>query len=119
MEGQDFDQLTAVETCSSIKRIGWSAFRRCSNLSSFDFSKLSNLEEIMNQAFSPCDELTEVDLSKCTKLTTIRQNAFDSSGEIRGVILPDGLKTVGKTAFKECNSLEYVKFGDACHGRED
>ena len=110
---QDFDQLTAVETCSSIKRIGWSAFRRCSNLSSFDFSKLSNLEEIMNQAFSPCDELTEVDLSKCTKLTTIRQNAFDSSGEIRGVILPDGLKTVGKTAFKECNSLEYVKFGDA------
>lgn len=110
---QDFDQLTAVETCSSIKRIGWSAFRRCSNLSSFDFSKLSNLEEIMNQAFSPCDELTVIDLSNCTKLVTIRQNAFDSSKKISGVILPDGLKTVGKTAFKECNSLEYVKFGDA------
>ena len=110
---QDFDNLTDVETCSSIKRIGWSAFRRCSKLSSFDFSKLSNLEEIMNQAFSPCDELTEVDLSNCTKLVTIRQNAFDSSKKISGVILPDGLKTVGETAFKGCNSLEYVKFGDA------
>ncbi len=32
---QDFDKLTTVETCSSIKRIGWSAFRRCSKLSSF------------------------------------------------------------------------------------
>ena len=109
---QDFNKLTSVETCSSIKRIGWSAFRRCSSLNTFDFGSMVNLEEIMNQAFSPCDELTEIDLSKCTKLTTIRQNAFHESKKISGVILPDGLKTVGKTAFKGCNSLEYVKFGD-------
>ena len=109
---QDFDKLTTVETCSSIKRIGWSAFRRCSKLSSFDFSKMTDLEEIMNQAFSPCDALTKIDLSNCTKLKTIRQNAFDGSKNISGVILPDGLETVGQTAFKGCNSLEYVKFGD-------
>ncbi len=109
---QDFDKLTTVETCSSIQRIGWSAFRRCSKLSSFDFSKMTDLEEIMNQAFSPCDALTKIDLSNCTKLKTIRQNAFDGSKNISGVILPDGLETVGQTAFKGCNSLEYVKFGD-------
>ena len=109
---QDFDKLEAVKTCSSVKRIGWSAFRRCSALSDFDFGSLTALEEIMNQAFSPCNELTTIDLSKCKQLTTIRQNAFYESNNISGVILPDGLKTVGKGAFKSCNSLDYVKFGD-------
>ena len=43
-----FTKLTVVTPCETIKRIGWSAFRKCYNLSSFDFSKCTGLEEIMN-----------------------------------------------------------------------
>ena len=109
---QDFSQLTSVTTCSTIKRIGWSAFRKCSALTSFDFTSMTNLEEIMNQAFNPT-ALTSIGLSACTGLKTIRQSAFYESTKISEVILPAGLEQLGAQAFAKCNNISTVKFMDA------
>ena len=114
---QDFANLKKVETCSSIKRIGWSAFRRCYSLESFDFSKLTNLEEIMNQAFSPCG-LKDVDLSKCTSLKVLHHAIFSGASAtaaqhgITSVTLPANLEVIGSTAFTECRNLKHVTFED-------
>lgn len=114
---QDCHNLTTVQPCSTIKRIGWSAFRRCTSLTNFDFSKLTNLEEIMNQAFSPCG-LTEVDLSACTSLRAINHAAFSGSGSnaaphpLTSVRLPASLETIGSSVFMACQRLESVTFED-------
>ena len=78
---KDFTKLTTVIPCETIKRIGWSAFRKCSNLSEFDFTKCPQLEEIMNQAFNECKSLNTVDLSNCNALETIAWSAFKGSGK--------------------------------------
>ena len=131
---QDFNNLTEVVPCSSIKRIGWSAFRKCSKLESFDFTKCTNLEEIMTQAFNPCG-LKVADLSRCSKLKTIRTSAFKDCDQLESVDLPDSLKVIGSTAFNgsgmksvtipgsvteiynkaflECGSLETVVFEES------
>lgn len=131
---QEFNNLTEVVPCSSIKRIGWSAFRKCSKLESFDFTKCTNLEEIMTQAFNPCG-LKVADLSRCSKLKTIRTSAFKDCDQLESVDLPDSLKVIGSTAFNgsgmksitipgsvteiynkaflECGSLETVVFEES------
>jgi len=78
---KDFTKLTVVTPCETIKRIGWSAFRKCYNLREFDFSKCTQLEEIMNQAFNECKSLNTVDLSNCSALETIAWSAFNGAGK--------------------------------------
>lgn len=112
---QDFNNLTTVETCSTIQRIGWSAFRKCKNLTSFDFNSMTNLEEIMNQAFSPCG-LTSVDMSGCTSLKRICRSAFFNDGNgpnLTSVKLPAGLEVIGEEAFRKISTLSSVEFGDS------
>ena len=105
---QDFNSLKTVEfeDGSSIKRIGWSAFRKCHNLETFNFSELTGLEEIMSQAFDPCG-LKEVDLSGCSSLKTIYNSAFfqdpkdaDQNNSLKITGLPDSITTIGTYAFK-------------------
>ena len=75
-----FKKLTTVIPCETIQRIGWSAFRKCDNLSFFDFSMCTGLQEIMNQAFSECRALNNVDLSNCNALQLIAWSAFYNAG---------------------------------------
>ena len=78
---KDFSVLKKVVPCETIKKIGWSAFRKCYNLSEFDFTKCPELEIIMNQAFNECKSLNTVDLSNCKALETIAQSAFAGAGK--------------------------------------
>ena len=78
---KDFSVLRKVIPCETIKKIGWSAFRKCYNLSEFDFTKCPELEIIMNQAFNECKSLNTVDLSNCKALETIAQSAFAGAGK--------------------------------------
>ncbi len=98
-----FTSLTTVTPCETIMRIGWSAFRKCSNLSNFDFTQCPQLVEIMNQAFSDCPSLNNVDLSNCNLLTTIAWSAFNGAGRGKdaSLALPtDGaLSIIGGYAF--------------------
>ena len=80
---------------------------------SVDFSQAKNLEAIGNYAFDARSELAGViDLSN-TKVTEIGAGAFRDTG-ITGVILPDGLTTLGDTStgagsFAQCEKLQYVR----------
>lgn len=78
---KDFSVLKKVIPCETIKKIGWSAFRKCYNLSEFDFTRCPELEIIMNQAFNECKSLNTVDLSNCKALETIAQSAFAGAGK--------------------------------------
>lgn len=113
---QDFANLETVRTCSTIKRIGWSAFRRCYSLKSIDFDKMKNLEEIMDQAFAPCG-LETADLSGCTSLKTIHCEVFSGAGAnkphpVSEIILPAKLEIIGFKAFTQCKQLRRVIFKD-------
>ena len=100
---KDFTKLTVVVPCETIKRIGWSAFRKCNNLREFDFTKCTQLEEIMNQAFNECKALNNVDLSNCNNLKSINWAAFKGAGQGSETILAlptDGvLSVIGGYAF--------------------
>ena len=78
---KDFSVLQKVVPCETIKKIGWSAFRKCYKLNEFDFTKCPQLEIIMNQAFNECRLLDTVDLSNCNALQTIAQSAFAGAGK--------------------------------------
>lgn len=116
---QEFNALTEVEveSGSAVQRIGWSAFRKCYNLKTFNFDALVNMVEIMDQAFSPSG-LETVDLTKCTKLETIRYAAFGGSGAnsqqhpISDVKFPESIRTIGGSAFVQCKNLKYISFKD-------
>ena len=82
-----FTKLKTVVPCSTIERIGWSAFRKCSSLNDFDFTKCPHLKEILNQAFNPCPALNNIDLSACNELTVIGWSAFNGSATGRDVTL--------------------------------
>ena len=100
-----FSKLTTVEVPSTLKRIGWSAFKGCAKLENFDLTVCTQLEEIFNQAFQGCKKLNEVDLSACGALTTIGWSAFRLAGEGSGAALrlPTGgaLAVIGGHAFED------------------
>ncbi|MGN1114853.1 MAG: leucine-rich repeat domain-containing protein [Oscillospiraceae bacterium] len=120
---------------SKIKIVETSAFRQCSNLKDFDFSKLPNLERICQWGFV-ITGLTEVDLSGCPKLSVIETAAFQNCKSLTYVNLGDGgalssisdafrsnvnlkkiecgtlpyLTTFVSSAFNGCSSLEEFSF---------
>ena len=62
-----------------ILKINSTAFMDASNLETFDFTKLTNLEEIAAQAFWGT-QINNIDLSNCTNLEYIRGGAFRYCG---------------------------------------
>lgn len=130
------DATGALSDCSNLAKVtvydpghieilGWSAFRRCKALTSFDFSRMSNLRILMTQAFDPTG-LTEVDLSACSSLEIIGAEAFcqqdndatsASQHALKRVSLPAGTAdkglTIGNRAFRYNKALDTVIFADA------
>ena len=103
---QAYTSLRTVVPCSSLRQIGWSAFRQCSALSSFNFAACPNLELINNQAFNPTTSMGTVDLSGCSSLRYIGASAFsqgDSFNANYKITLPAGggaISFIGQSAFR-------------------
>ena len=90
------DQITSIE---------YDAFRGCENLV---LSKLpAALTYIGSSAFRDTPSIT-ASLTIPTGVTEIAGDAFNGSG-ISGVILPDGLTTIGNSVFANCTSLKSVR----------
>ena len=53
-----------------------------------------------------CYDIIELDLSNCTGITNI--SGFDFCANLKAVILPEGLQSIGENAFQYCVSLEIV-----------
>ena len=114
-----------------ISRINDDVFTNCTQLSTIQFpstmthiSGFSNtglteislpgsVQKIGTNAFSNCNNLTKIDLSKCAALDSIYSQAFQKCKSLETVILAEGLKGLGKSAFEECNKLKYLTLPSA------
>ena len=121
-----------------ISKINDNVFSNCTQLSTIQFpstmihiSGFSNtglteinfpgsVQKIGTNAFSNCKNLTKIDLSKCAALDSIYNQAFLECKSLETVILPQGLKGLGKSTFEECNKLKYLTLSstlDTIHTR--
>ena len=126
--GGDIDALikrTIREITSNVSKVGSSAFRNCSGLTTADFPQATsvgsyafesclslktvsfqNATNIGRWAFKSCDMLTT---TVFPKVTSIDDNAFDGCTRLANVSFPK-VATIGSTAFGNCTALETVEF---------
>ena len=130
--------LVSVTIPSSIREIRWSAFYGCSNLVSVSMSGF--VEHIDADAFCDCTSLTDISISQwvedidiqafrgccaLTNITVVPNNPFYSSANglllskdgsvlIMGVngdvTIPDGVRSIGNSAFIDRTALSSVTF---------
>ena len=108
-----FDKLTEVNPSSTLEVIGWSAFRKCYNLTNFDFSKCANLTTVMQQAFSNTG-LKSADLSG-TQVDTIGHGAFENCTALEEVAIPSTVTSIYDQAFNKCSGILASEYNAAAY----
>lgn len=103
MAFKDCKELKTVVIGNGLKTIPDRAFDHCSVLRSITFG--NSVEKIMECAFQ-CSDLREVMIPN--SVTTIGDGAFISCESLETLELPSGLTSIGKYAFNECSSLKKV-----------
>lgn len=71
----------------------------------------STLKEICNFAFEGMTGLQSVTLPANSQLERIGEYAFNNT-DLRSFTMPAGLKTVGESAFQNCQNLKFIQFND-------
>lgn len=103
MAFKDCKKLESVVIGNGLKTIPERAFDRCSELRSVTFG--NSVEEIMVCAFQDTD-LREVVIPN--SVTTIGDGAFICCESLETLELPSGLTSIGEYAFEGCSSLKKV-----------
>lgn len=101
--------IETIDIPNSVTDIGKAAFARCTNLKSINISE--NLTSLGDQVFQGTMSLNELDLSK-TKLTTISYGLINDSN-VKKVILPNTINSIGKVAFYKCEKLDNIIIPDS------
>ena len=96
--------VKSVIISDNVRKIGKSAFEKCSKLSSVTFGK--NVETIGTLAFAECENLTTLKFND--NLKNIGQNAFANSG-IEKIEFNEGLKSIGDGAFLRCRKIDSIE----------
>ena len=129
--------LRSVVIPTNVTTVGYSAFKRCSSLTTVTFEKESQLktiggdyyygafsdctaltsieipasvETIGNTAFSDCSSLATVTFEKGSRLKTIGNNAYYRCTSLTSIEIPASVETIEKKAFMHCSSLATVTF---------
>ena len=84
--------LVVVEIPEGVKSIGEMAFMRCASLTTNSFP--TTLTSIGVAAFEDCSSLAIVDLLH-TNLQELGHGAFNDCSELKSMIIPDSLQTLG------------------------
>ena len=92
----------------SVTRIGESAFRHCSSLSSLVLP--DSITSIGDRAFEDCSSLKSLVLPD--SVTSIGDNAFSDCSSLSSLVLPDGVTSIGDRAFEDCSSLRSLVLPD-------
>lgn len=95
--------LELVVLPNTIKRIGESAFRKCSNL--VDIAFPPSLKTIGEEAFARTG-LQSIQLPE--GLEQVEDLAFRKCADLEVVTLPDSLQFVGDEVFEDCTELKTV-----------
>lgn len=97
--------LTEVVLPAGVETIGDRAFKCCENLSSIEMQ--DGVTKLGTELFRTCPRLKDVRLSK--SLLALPEYCFsgDSIG-LTSLVLPDGIRTIGRDAFGKCKELKRV-----------
>lgn len=104
--------------CHSLKKVIIADNATDTRMGSYVFSECAALEEAYIgenvifdiAAFSKCSSLKKVTLNKTTEIT---DRQFAECGSLTEIILPDGLKMIGRNAFNACANLKKVLIPDS------
>ena len=66
-----------------------------------------DLHRVEQGAFQAAISEIVLDMSMCTELKCIENDTFSGSS-FKGILLPDGIKSIGEHAFKNCNELKFL-----------
>lgn len=107
------ETLSIIELPAKIKEIGFQAFMGCG------LTKVripANICSIGDSAFNSCKSLREVEFyGEIVKGQTgmIREKAFKDCRNLKEFIIPDGITSIGVSAFENCVQLERIVIGES------
>ncbi len=112
----DCESLTSVELSEDISGIARNAFRGSDNLKYTEYGNAYYLGNTKNPylalVFTKTDDVSYVDINERTKI--ICDSAFENcSNLIWQIVIPDGVKIIGKNAFSSCRNLANVTIPDS------
>lgn len=137
-DGKDVNKLDIPATYTyegknyKITKIGNSAFRRCSSLTSVTIP--NTVTEIGHRVFQDCSSLTSVTIPnsvtkigswvfwECTSLTSVTLSnriteidycLFYNCSSLTNIIIPNSVTTIGHSAFHGCTSLKNLIIPDS------
>ena len=99
-------KIRSVVIESGVTSIGYSAFSRCSNLTSVEIP--DSVTSIGDYAFSDCSSLASIAIPD--SITSIGQGAFSGCSRLTSITIPDSVKSIGNSAFYGSN-LTDVYYG--------
>lgn len=104
-------ELRHIYLPSSLTEIGEGAFLNCSSLESIKLpADIKNLgyDEGSSalETFKGCTNLREIILPD--KLETIGESIFEDCKNLTSINIPNGVRYIGSNAFKGCSSLEFI-----------
>ena len=102
-------KLKTLVIPDEVKRIGDSAFRGCSSLTSVTIP--DSVTSIGDWAFYGCSGLTSVTIPD--SVTSIGDCAFYGCSGLTSVTIPDGVTSIGDGAFAVCSGLTSVTIPDS------
>ncbi len=110
VENEYSSSVTIPETVNyndntySVTRIGSSAFKDCSSLTSVEIP--NSVTTIWDEAFWGCSSLTSVEIPN--SVTTIGSSTFKDCYSLTSVEIPNSVTFIGNYAFEDCSSLTSI-----------
>jgi len=101
--------IERVTIPSTVTKIGYSAFRECTEISSINIPKAVSL--IDDNAFNGCTSLKNVNMEENTKKlfkTEIGSCAFSNCTSLKSISFPSNVTYLGDSILNGCTSLENV-----------
>ena len=100
---KDCSLLSAISIPNTVTSIGDEAFENCTSIASVTIP--TGVTEIKKRTFSNCSSLANVTIKG--EVTSIGESAFLNNA-FTAIQLPETLKIIGSSAFKNCGKLEKI-----------
>ena len=100
---KDCSLLSTISIPTTVTSIGDEAFENCTSIASVTIP--TGVTEIKKRTFSNCSSLANVTIKG--EVTSVGESAFLNNA-FTAIQLPESLKTIGSSAFKNCGKLEKI-----------
>lgn len=102
----------SVTIYAAVHVYGEGCFENCTNLPAIALTAAAqtNLEEIQDAVFKNCTSLTAFLTSKFSGLKTVGKEAFYNCDSLKTPSIPANVKSIGEACFMNCDSVTAVSF---------